>query len=315
MTAVASTSNDSATYGQFHALGTTIEIGVCDHAQLAALTAHVRDTFETVEQTFSRFRPDNELACVERQAGAETDCSPLFVELLALACWAAASTDGWFDPTIRDALEAAGYDRDFARVVADGPGPARPALPAGRWRALRFDRARQTVTLPHGTRLDFGGIGKGFAVDLALRTLPESAGVLINAGGDLAIAGAPPDGGWLCDIAVSADSPVETTLTLRAGALATSGTGRRRWTRDGVELHHLIDPRTGRPGESPWLIVSVAAGSCVAAEVAAKVGWLRGYSGPWWVAEQDLAARFLARDGRVVRVGGWPTDSSGETTI
>jgi thiamine biosynthesis lipoprotein len=314
VSAAFSTSHAHPQYSTFRALGTTIEVGVRDADQLDAVSAHVRETVETIEQTFSRFRPDSELAHVEQHAGVETQCSALFVELLGLACWAAASTDGWFDPTIRDALEAAGYDRDFAEVENGGPGPSRRASPAGRWRALRFDQARRTVTLPPGTRLDFGGIGKGFAVDLALRTLPALTGVIISAGGDVCVAGPPPDGGWLCDIAVSADSAVESTLVLHAGAIATSGTGRRRWRRAGVDLHHLIDPYTGKPGVSPWLAVSAAAGSCVAAEVAAKVGWLRGYAGPGWMTTQGLAARFRAPSGRVVTVGNWPADSAGETT-
>jgi thiamine biosynthesis lipoprotein len=297
---------------EFRALGSQIVVVTREPEQLDGVTTHARTVMETLEQTFSRFRADSELAYVESCAGQPTRCSPLFVELLQLALWAAASTDGWFDPTVRDALEAAGYDRDFAAVLTDGPAPARPALPAGRWRAIRVDAERGLVTLPPATRLDFGGIGKSFAVDRVVRSLPAGfGGALISAGGDLAVAGPPPEGGWLCEIAVGAETPTEQVVALRAGALATSGIGRRRWQRGGQELHHLIDPQTGQPGVSPWLIVSVAAGNCVAAEVAAKVGWLRGYAGPGWVAAQGLAARFQARDGRVVTVGGWPAAASG----
>jgi thiamine biosynthesis lipoprotein len=62
-------------------------------------------------------------------------------------------------------------------------------------------------------------------------------------------------------------------VALGAGALATSGLGRRRWWRGGREWHHLIDPQTGQPGASPWRTVTVAARDCAVAEVAAKVGW------------------------------------------
>jgi thiamine biosynthesis lipoprotein len=307
MRTASATHDDPPVFSSFAALGSQVEVGVTRSDLLAEVSAHVRAQVELVEQSFSRFRSDSELSDIEQRAGQPTRCSPLFGELLQLACWAAASTDGWFDPTIRDALEAAGYDRDFSAVERNGPGPARSAAPAGRWRAIHYDSATRLVTLPSGLRLDFGGIGKGFAVDLALRTLPAlDAGVLVSAGGDLAISGPPPEGGWRCGIAPTPDSPAETTVALWRGALATSGLGRRQWTRAGQAMHHLIDPRTGQPGVSPWRCVSVAASGCLAAEVAAKVGWLRGYAGPAWLHGQGLPGRFQALTGRVVTTERWP---------
>jgi len=90
--------------------------------------------------------------------------------------------------------------------------------------------------------------------------------VLLNAGGDLAARGPAPDGGWRIDL------PGGGSVALQSGAVATSGLGRRRWVRDGVALHHLINPRTGAPQASPWRVVTVAARDCAVAEVAAKWG-------------------------------------------
>src|SRR5205823_5828841 len=158
-------------------------------------------------------------------------------------------------------------DRSIEQIEHAGPGPARPARPAGRWRNIWYDRQAKLVWLPPEVRLDFGGIGKGFAVDYALRDLPNpGVGVLVSAGGDLGVAGPPPGDGWYCEISATADSEVETAVLLRHGALATSGLGRRQWQRDGELLHHLIDPHTGRPGRGPWRTVTVAAPTCVAAE-------------------------------------------------
>ncbi len=298
---------------QFPALGATIVLGVTEPERLTAVVAHVRSRIEEVNRALSRFRPDSELSRIDAQPDRPWVVSELFGEVLDLALRAAASTNGWFDPTVRDAVEASGYDRSIELIERDGPGLARPVRPAGGWPSVIFDRRSRVLLLPRGVRLDFGGIGKGFAVDYALRDVPRGeSGVLVSAGGDLACAGPPPEGGWPCEVAATPDSAPEATVLLQGGALATSGLGRRQWQRDGERLHHLIDPRTGRPGRSPWRIVTVAARTCAAAEVAAKVGWLMGEAGPDWVAAQGLTARFRALDGRVCTIGCWPVEEQGE---
>lgn len=297
----------AANAAAFHALGTDIEVIVTDPEQLPAVVEHVQRRIEGIDRTFSRFRLDSELTRLELLPNVRQPASPLFLELLELALRAARATGGWFDPTIRDALEAAGYDRSIDLIEADGPGERRPALPAGQWERIRFDRERRWMILPEGARLDFGGIGKGFAVDDALRTLStRHCGVLVNAGGDLAVRGPAPAGGWLCGISAEAGTRVETTVAIREGAMATSGLGRRQWVRDGVPLHHLIDPHTGAPGTSPWRSVTVVARECTAAEVAAKVAWLKGDDGPGWLTGLGLAGRFVAIDGTIATTGNWP---------
>ncbi len=291
---------------QFNALGTTIEVMTADPDVLEDVVEHVRTRVAEVDLTFSRFRLDSELSHLEQGGSKPQRASALFLELLDLAYKATESTDGWFDPTVRDALEAHGYDRSIEQLEAVGPGADRPYRPAGDWHLINYDRHRGLVELRDGVRLDFGGIGKGFAVDYALRTLSLESGVLVNAGGDLAVAGPPPEGGWICDVGTTFDSEIEETIVLHEGAIATSGLGRRQWQRDGQRLHHLIDPRSGKPGSSPWRIVTVGARSCVAAEVAAKVAWLRGGSGPSWLHSIGLSGRFAGTGGSVVTVGDWP---------
>ncbi|HVB63579.1 MAG TPA: FAD:protein FMN transferase [Nitrolancea sp.] len=297
---------------RFAALGTTIEVITTDPARLADVVRHVQGCIADIDRTFSRFRSDSELIRLERSSGRPQRASGLFLELLDLSYRAFESTDGWFDLTIRDALEASGYDRSIEWLEVEGPGPARLARPAGQWHLINYDRDRGLIELRDGVRLDFGGIGKGFAVDYALRTLPSgSSGVLVNAGGDLAVRGPAPEGGWICEVAATENSATEETILLREGAIATSGLGRRQWLRDGRPLHHLIDPRTGEPGESPWRIVTVVARSCVAAEVAAKVAWLRGTEGPDWLESLGLSGRFATIDGRVQVAGSWPRQEQG----
>jgi thiamine biosynthesis lipoprotein len=299
---------DTVASHTFRALGATIDIAVTDASHLDQVVAHISARLDDVDRTLSRFRPDSELSLLEREPGRPRLASPLFLEALERACHAAASTDGWFDPTVRDAVEAAGYDRSIEQVEADGPGPARSAQPAGQWHRIWFHRGSGVLLIPEGVRLDFGGIGKGFAVDYALRDLADGpCGVLLNAGGDIGVTGPPPEGGWNCEIAPTPDGAAETTIPLRYGAIATSGLGRRQWVREGQHLHHLIDPHTGYPAESPWRIVSVFARHCAVAEVAAKVGWLRGEDGPAWMSSLGLSARF-SNEQRVVTVGSWPRE-------
>ena len=87
---------------------------------------------------------------------------------------------------------------------------------------------------------------------------------------------------------------------MRGGAIATSGSTGRRWRRGGELQHHLLDPRSGRPSESRWQLVTVAAPTCVRADVAATAAFLLSDEGPAWLDERGLPGRFL--DGRSVTV-------------
>jgi thiamine biosynthesis lipoprotein len=158
------------------------------------------------------------------------------------------------------------------------------------------------VELDPGTRLDLGGLAKGYAVDRAVELLSRYGACLVNAGGDLAVGGGPVATVWPVSVPTP-DAPL--TIGVRSGGLATSGRDKRRWRRDGAEQHHLIDPITGLPAESDLLRVSVAAPSAVEAEVLAK--WL------FIAGEDEAAARadamaapsvLVTADGRVRLAGG-----------
>ena len=102
--------------------------------------------------------------------------------------------------------------------------------------AVRFSGSR--IELGPNVRIDLGGIGKGYAAARAAQLLSPAGPALVNAGGDIAVVG----GSWPVGVQ-TADGDL--TLQLSSGALATSGRDRRRWRRNGRELHHLIDPKTG----------------------------------------------------------------------
>jgi FAD:protein FMN transferase len=210
---------------------------------------------------------------------------------------ARARTGGRFDPTVHDALVAAGYDRSFELLNDGQVATAAPARTGG---GLRVSGSR--IELDAGVRLDLGGIAKGYAVDRAVRILAPLGPCLVNAGGDLAVSAVPGSGVW--PVGVETPSGV-VTLGIERGALATSGSDRRRWRARDATHHHLIDPRTGAPSRSNLLRVTVAAPTAVEAEVLAKALFLAGENAA--AAEADtlgVPALLVTTDGRARKVGG-----------
>jgi FAD:protein FMN transferase len=263
---------------RFQAMGSTVEVGGATAAEARA----IERLFIDRDRRFSRFREDSELTHVNGADYRVLQVSPEFAAMLALALDAAVNTGGAVDPTLGEALEAAGYDRDFASLEPR-PEPARAGA-VGRWRAIRLKR--QILSRPPGLQLDLNGVVKGQTVDEAL-ALIEGDG-FVSAGGDYAGHGSRA-------VALPGGQAVQVT----GGALATSGRSKRRWLRAGVWQDHLIDPRTGSPAISPWVEVTVAAATCLQADVAAKAAYLLGDEGPRWLDDRGMAGRFLHPGGIV----------------
>jgi thiamine biosynthesis lipoprotein len=176
---------------------------------------------------------------------------------------------------------AAGYDTDFDRLRVDGP-PVRPVrVPSTQALSLRGPLLVRAEPI----ELDLNCVVKGATVDDALALI---GGGFVAAGGDLATS-AP----------LVVGLPGGDVVTVNGGGLATSSVTNRRWRRGGVEQHHLIDPDTGAPARVPWLQVTVAAGSCLAADVAAKAALLLGSAGPSWLDRRALPGRFVDVEGDV----------------
>ncbi|MDX6641728.1 MAG: FAD:protein transferase, partial [Solirubrobacteraceae bacterium] len=234
---------------------------------------------------------------------------PLLLEAVEVALRAAALTGGAVDPTVGEALVLAGYDRDFALGLQEPARPVRARRVRG-WRAIAVDRARGRITVPRGVRVDLGATAKALAADRAAAAAARAGGcgALVNLGGDIAVAGEPPSGGWSVRVAddhrAAPDAPGQ-TLTIGSGGLATSSTTVRRW---GRASHHIIDPQTSRPADSRWRTVSVAAGSCVDANTAATAAIVRDGDAPAWLESAMLPARLVDRDDRVLAVAGWPAE-------
>jgi thiamine biosynthesis lipoprotein len=268
---------------RFGAMGTVIELllDAPENSRADRALAAAEHEFHRLEDVLTRFRPDSELSRLN--AIGQLDAGPDLLRVVELALAARERTAGRFDPTVHDAVVAAGYDRTFASVAPDGPDVS---FRAGARCGGGVEIEHGTIRLERDVRLDLGGIGKGYAVDRACELLGLAGPCLVNAGGDLAVRG----GAW--PIAVP-DGP---TLELSSGALATSGRDRRRWRRGGEERHHLIDPETALPAEGPLLRVTVVAATATEAEVLAKAAFLG--------AEVDAPRVLVMADGTVVLAGG-----------
>lgn len=296
----------------FPALGTSAVVLTADQSGLDLAVAAVEEEVAAIDAACSRFRPDSELQRVNSAAGRPCRVSSLLIEAVLAALWAAEATDGDLDPTVGEVMEVLGYDRDFAALAPD----AGPLLRVGRvpgWRRVSVERDRSLLRLPSGTILDLGATAKALAADRAAVRAAEVArcGVLVSLGGDIATAGEPPVPGWSVRVADSHTARPDDegqTVGIVTGGLATSSTTVRRWLRAGRPIHHIVDPRTGLPATEVWRTVSVAAASCLDANVAATTAIIRGEAATPWLSSLGLPARLVRSDGLVVRVGSWPPD-------
>ncbi len=169
------------------------------------------------------------------------------------------------------------------------------------------------MRVARGVKLDLGATAKALAADRAAASAHQAAGcgVLVSLGGDIAIAGEPPEGRWrirVTDDHRSDERAPGQSITLSSGGLATSSTTTRRWRTEAGPAHHLVDPATGRPAEGVWRTVSVTAASCLDANIASTAAIIRGERAIAWLESLGLPSRLVTVDGRVRHIGGWPAE-------
>lgn len=298
----------------FPALGTTVSLLVTDEHRLAEAGALLRAQLEELDEACSRFRPTSELMRARADSGRAVDISPLLTELVGAALYVAEITEGLVDPTVGQAMLSIGYDDDFSRLPAVGAPLRTPAVPAPGWRCIGLDPDRRALTVPAGVLMDLGSSAKAFAADRAARDIAArlGTGALVNLGGDIAVAGEPPTGGWPIGLARDASTDpgrADLVVAVISGGLASSGTAVRRWHRGDRALHHIVDPRSGDVAETPWDLVTVAGPSCLVANAASTAAIVAGESAPALLKKMGLPARLVRAGGGVVVLGGWPADA------
>ena len=303
----------------WQALGTAVVLRVSPASALVHARPLVESELDGIDRACSRFRADSELERVNASAGRYVTVSPLLREALQTALRGAWLTDGAVDPALGEAIILAGYSRDFSELEHPGDAAAacRPIIGARRasgWRLIEIGDDPQGVRIPAGIRLDLGATAKALAADRAAAAVNEvtGAGALVSLGGDVATAGPAPAGGWAIHVTddhrAGPDAPGQ-TITIASGGVATSSTSVRRWLHDGRQMHHILDPTTGQPVQPVWRTASVAASSCVDANIASTAALVKGSSAGEWLSTLKLPSRLVGVEGDVHTLAGWPDDS------
>jgi FAD:protein FMN transferase len=328
------------------ALGTTARVVVWPPHWTGRALAAVDAELALLDEQASRFRDDSEISRLHDalalggmgNTASRGSCivSEGLAEAIAVALAAAEWTGGLVDPTVGGALSGLGYDRDFAALPQDAAGQAAPPEPGyvPGWQSVRLDGRR--LRLAAGVRLDLGATAKGLGSDRAARAAADrvpGGGVLVSLGGDIAVAGEAPLGGWPVLVSDEPEQhgqesaaraarqvhlpqePPGQRVRLAVGALATSSVRCRQWRRGGRTVHHIVDPRTGLPAAGPWRAASVAAANCAEANAAATAAIVAGEQAAGWLTAQGLPARLVAHDGNVRLLGGWPASTGGLVTV
>lgn len=313
---------------RFAAMGTHAHVIVTDTVGSIDPTAMCRlaeQRISDLESKWSRFLPTSEIALLNaarRGGSAEPHLSADTTLLIARAEEGRVITGGRFDPYVLRAVQSVGYDR----YVDTAPSPAERPASDGDGSDMRA-----------ADEFDPGGIGKGLAADLVVAELMEAgaAGVLVNLGGDLRVNGVAPGGGdWVIDIDHPKTGGVIATVSLAAGAVATSSQMKRRWVDEDGHLHnHLIDPEAGASTRSPVLSATVIAAQGWQAEVLAKpllLDWSTGtststdggYRDPLEIIEEAGCAALVVTDAVVATSARWdlyavsePGDPSGQLDL
>jgi thiamine biosynthesis lipoprotein len=229
-----------------------------------------------VEDKFSRYAAGNVVARINSAAGSAVEVDAETASLIDFGNTLFELSNGRFDITsgvLREVWTFDGSDRLPSKKAIEG------VLCRVGWH--RVDWQSPTLRMDPGMEIDFGGIGKEYAVDRVALQLREASpnSILVNFGGDLAVTRPPIDRqGWQVGIeSVSKHSPTaEKVITLSAGALATSGDARRFLLRGGIRYSHILDPRTGWPVRHAPRSITVAADTCTQAGMLSTLAMLQG---------------------------------------
>ncbi|MEX1105812.1 MAG: FAD:protein FMN transferase [Ilumatobacteraceae bacterium] len=305
-------------HATWRAMGSAVEVVLVgagdEHLDL------VREVVAHLENRWSRFVATSDVSRLNRAAGDDPVCvDASTVRLLEAMASGAEATDGAYDPTLLAPLVSLGYAaswEDPAAVTSLLPGTA---LRSDVRRVL-VDRRLGVVQLPPGAVVDAGGIGKGLAADIAVEAVLAAvpgAGAMVSIGGDVRVAGAPPDAtGWVVAVADEPGGDAVTELRVVDAGIATSGTMHRSWRApDGTAAHHLIDPRSGAStGTGPRAVVvaTVVAGTAAWAEVWTKALVVDGVERT--LARLDdlrLPGRVRLGDGSVITNSSWSAIATG----
>jgi len=252
------------------------------------ITQLVADEAWRIEDKFSRYLSGNIVEQINTAAGAPVEVDPEAARLIEFSTQLHVMSEGRFDITsgvLRQAWTFDGSDRiPSANAVS-------AVMQYIGWHRVNWDGA--SISMPPGMEIDFGGVGKEYAVDRAAGLIKEQdeSPCLVNFGGDLAVTASPAKrSAWQIGIESlqgESEGP-ERVINLASGALATSGDARRFLEKDGVRYGHIIDPTTGWPVKDAPRSVTVAADTCVQAGMLSTLAMLEGAAAEKFLADQGV---------------------------
>jgi thiamine biosynthesis lipoprotein len=275
--------------GSFRAMACPCDVLVdaADEAAAARAASVVAQEAWRIEHKFSRYRDDNLVHAINHAAGRPVAVDEECARLLDFAaeCWEL--SEGRFDITsgvLRRVWKFDGSDR------LPDPAAVGEVLKLIGWDKVRWQDG--SLTLPTGMEIDFGGIGKEYAVDRAAELghrAADGAPLLANFGGDLYATGPRRDGSpWTVAIESVAPGDEAPRIELRRGGVTTSGDARRFLLKDGVRYGHILDPRTGWPVKDAPRSVTVLESSCTQAGLLSTLAILQGAGAEAFLEEEEV---------------------------
>lgn len=280
--------------GAFDAMGSPCELlaATADIATAVRLADIAANEAWRIEDKFSRYLPNNIVAAINQGNGRPVLVDDETAGLLDFSSTLYELSDGRFDITsgiLRRVWTFDGSDRIPSKADVDA------VITRIGWHRVQWKRPE--LTLATGMQIDFGGVGKEYAVDRAAHLVSEqcTTGCLLNFGGDLAVAGPVREPqGWQVGIeSLGGDQrSTEKRINLKSGALATSGDARRYLLKNGKRYGHILDPVSGWPVADAPRSITVAADTCTEAGMLATLAMLKGADAEDWLTGESV--RFWA---------------------
>jgi thiamine biosynthesis lipoprotein len=240
-----------------------------------------------IEHKFSRYRNDNILYQINHSNGKTIEVDEETALLLNFADHCYQLSEGLFDITsgvLRKAWLFDGSDR----IPSDKE--VHKILPLVGWEKVSWHPP--LLSMPSGMELDFGGIGKEYAVDRVhkLLQLETNTSFLINFGGDLCTNGLRQNqNSWKIGLEdPTHHGAIQKTIEIKSGALATSGDSKRYLLKKGKRYTHILNPKTGWPIENAPRSVTVAADTTIDAGMLASFALLQGENAKQFLDEQGV---------------------------
>lgn len=259
-----------------HALGSAAYLTVVleDDVSPDLLLHSLWEQINSFEQRFSRFLPTSELSTFNLAAGSKQAVSQDFLSLLVKVNEMGRRTEGFYNPFILPSLQRAGYKGSWPKPQTADTALNFESRSSAQWSDIEIGDT--WARIPENTALDFGGIGKGYLLDLLAESLQEKAidNYWLSLGGDVLCSGHDVTGGpWRIALQHARDEGKTVAAVKNVDgrlAVATSGITKRQGISERGTWHHIIDPRSGVPAKTDLLTATVSSDSATLADVAAK---------------------------------------------